>query len=116
MSQTEPMVVFWLVVAALLAALFGNAWRLDRRAARQGKVLVPVKTDFGRRTQFVAVDRATREEAVAAAALAAHERKRQELKLGPSNGGYVKAGDFFGGLIGAGLKDRVRRRGGLGGR
>lgn len=99
MQHTAWVAVFWLVVALSVAGVLLNAWRLDRRAARQGKVLVPVKAGLSR-TRFVAVDKAEREAQRRAALLADLERERDERRRGPHGRGYLSPAEaalsFFG--------------------
>ncbi len=97
------MLVFWGVVGSLVTLLLGNAWRLDRRAARDGKVLVPVKAGFGR-TRFVAVDRAERAAALREAAIEDHERERARRKSGPTDRGFLDPGQAALGLLGFGRR------------
>lgn len=99
------MVVFWSVVASSLAGVLLNAWRLDRRAARQGKVLVPVKAG-AMRTRFVAVDREERDALRRSALMAELERDRRERRAGPQGGGYLSPREATLAMFGFG-----RRRG-----
>lgn len=99
------MLVFWVVVVVALTLLLANAWRLDRRAARKGKVLVAVKAGLGR-TRFIAVDREEREAELRAALIAEADRERAERRAGPTNGGYARPAELMSSLLGFG-----RRRG-----
>ncbi len=99
------MSVFWVVLGVVLVLVLGNAWWMDRRAARQGKVLVPVKRGFGR-TAFVAVDREEREAAQRAALVADDERERAERRAAPAGAGYLHPAEAALSFLGFG-----RRRG-----
>jgi len=97
------MVIFWGVLAVVLAALLLYSWSMDRQAARAGKVLVPVK--HGRRTRFVAVDR---EEAARRRVedLAAEQERARQARRAAASGA---PGSGRGGLLG--LLGLTRQRG-----